>query len=100
MGTDINKLLLVLIGSETSLATDRVSDTDADAEGKVKDQVAVAEKRLNELRKKYQNAGQQIVGHASQGVRNRQNSGWSQTTGASDETPGRAFSFDNYTLIL
>jgi hypothetical protein len=57
----INKLL---IGSETALATGHVS-TDADAESKVKDQVAVAEKRLNELCKKDQDAGQQLQ-HLSQ----------------------------------
>jgi len=49
---DINKLL---IGSETALATERVSD----------DAVAVAEKRLNELHKKDEDAGQQLL-HLSQ----------------------------------
>ena len=50
---DINKLL---IGLETALATERVSDTDGDAE----DQVAVAKKRLSGMRKKDQDAGQRI----------------------------------------
>ena len=60
--SNINKLL---IGSETALATERVSDTDANAKGKVKDQVAVAQKRLNELREKDQDADQQLQ-HLSQ----------------------------------
>ena len=47
---DINKLL---IDSETAVATEFVSDT-------VEDQVAVAEKRLDEKRRKDQDAGQQI----------------------------------------
>ena len=54
---DINKLL---IGSETALATERVSDTDAN-----EDQVAVVEKKLSEMGKKDQDAGQQIQ-HLSQ----------------------------------
>ena len=54
---NINKLL---IGSETALTTERVSDTDVHAEGKVKDQVTVAEEQLNEMRKMDQDAGQQV----------------------------------------
>ena len=54
---NINKLL---IGSETALTTERVSDTDVHAEGKVKDQVTVAEEKLNEMRKKDQDAGKQV----------------------------------------
>lgn len=54
---DINKLL---IGSQT--------DTDAHAEGKVKNQVAVAKERLDEMRKKDQDASQQIQ-HLSERLR-------------------------------
>ena len=49
---DINKLL---IGSETALATERVSNTDGD-----EDQVAVVKKKLSEMGNKDQAAGQQI----------------------------------------
>ena len=54
---NINKLL---IGSETALTTERISDTDVHAEGKVKDQVTVAQEKLNEMRKMDQDAGQQV----------------------------------------
>ena len=59
---DINKLL---IGSETALATERVSNTDAD-----EDQVAVVKKKLSEMSKKDQDAGQQIQ-HLSQRLKSK-----------------------------